>query len=346
MLPTVSASAPGHQGHLRRTSCAPCGHKVTVVLMDTTPKPDTDAVLAAYGRPFLPGCPEMLLQPDETGRWHQPGCGHLPDGRDVSASPSIGDILGPEVNLCDWVRLPDVWSQAAALLVAYAEFSQPELPQVQRPKPDDAAGWARAVMTRRRVLNELSARLRSWQDTHLGPTPDGYLTLDAAITSSSDPAHDLAVVGGCCAACGVNRALVGRILTDLHESAAGRWQAVTRSEPSRRLLAAVTTDMRAVTMVLDQYSVHHDHTLDADLADAVVAAYTAVRHGSRVALRLPFGLAGFVAIHRDNGGFSEVDRDGQIPDDVLETAMVLWDPESQGPYRRWPAALQAARLLR
>lgn len=99
-------------------------------------------------------------------------------------------------------------------------------------------------------------------------------------------------------------------------------------------------------MVLDQYSVHHDHTLDADLADAVVAAYTAVRHGSRVALRLPFGLAGFVAIHRNNGGFSEVDRDGQIPDDVLETAMVLWDPESQGPYRRWPAALQAARLLR
>jgi hypothetical protein len=178
-------------------------------------------------------------------------------------------------------------------------------------------------MTRRRELDAQRARLRIWLE-------------DSSIGDSER----------CCPGCDRLVQQLAELLTEVHFDACSRLDETLRSEQSRNILSAMTADHRMVCMALDQYQPHSDRSLDADISDVVVAAFTTAQRGTRVALRLPFGLAGFVAIHRNPGGYSEVDRDASLPDDVLETALVLWEPDEGGAYRRWPAALEASRRLR
>ena len=271
----------------------------------------------------IPSCPQLRLRLHD-GSWHLPGCGHetaSPDELGTGAPLEV--LMGVQTGLCPWAGVPPLYTRAGELLRDILGPAALVPSSSRQPNADDAAGWSRAVMTRRRELDAQRARLRIWlEDSSIG---DGER---------------------CCAGCDRLVQILAELLTDVHSRACSRLDESLRSEQSRNILSAVTADHRMVCMALDQYQPHSDRSLDADISDTVVAAFTAAQRGTRVALRLPFGLAGFVAIHRNPGGYSEVDRDATPPDDVLETALVLWEPDEGGAYRRWPAALEASRRLR
>ncbi len=293
------------------------------------------------GAELAPGCPNLPCHLDIAGTSHLGCCPVEADGQVRPVRNAV--LFGTEPGLCQWSVLPPHLLQAGEIVEACSKVEALHIPDTSRALPDAAAGWARAVMRQRRQLDRISSELRRWVG------PDLALVITDVTPEDADDdhvGHERPGTDRCCGACDDHLRVLASSLTELYTTLAGRWFDQVRGDRSREVLAAVTGDRRQVTMVLDQYRPHTDPSLDADLADAVVASHAVVRHGTRVTLRVPFGLAGFVAIHRLPGGLSEVDRDPSIPDDVLETALVLWEPDGQGPYRRWPAAVAAARLLR
>lgn len=348
--PTVGASAVS--ATLRLTGCARRVRLCTVANVTTDATGQTEdrrdllAVLLSLTGPD--GCPSVRLARGMDGTWHTPGCGH--DGEiDPGVVAPTSVLLGLDGRLCQWAAIPPAYVQAGAIVRDYSQLETLRVSDAARPSAEDAAGWARAIMRQRRQLNQLSSHLRQWAELNVSPEELDPSGTDSTPGSDTDhpEAGSLGVPGvQCCASCSRYRRTLGSIFADLHTSLAGSWQDMVRSDASRALLSAVTADRRPVTMALEHYQPRTDQSIDGDVADAVVAAFTASRQGGRVALRLPLGLAGYIAIHRQPGGLSEVDRDASTPEDVLEIAMVLWEPDGQGPYRRWPDAVRAARLLR
>jgi hypothetical protein len=203
-------------------------------------------------------------------------------------------------------------------------------------------------MRQRRALNELSTALRRWTEDFVRTTTGLHDDLESwnEGAAAPDPVVDRSSTSFCCEGCVEFVELISVMLLALHTEHSGRWLDVVRSDASRALLISVTADLRPVTMALDNYLPQEGTTLDHDMSDAIVAAFTDARAQNRLAGRLPLGLAGYVSINRRPGGMTESVRGQSAPDDVLETALILWEPEGVGPYRRWSAALQAARLLR
>lgn len=270
-----------------------------------------DAIERLTERIDHPRATPTSLHHGADGRWHNAGC--QPHIQDAGGSfPPLTVLLGLTPGLCGCVTLSGAIGGAASLLNEYRSFPDPTPLPVSR-RPDDTAHWARAMMGQRRRLSEFADRLRAW----LEDTGDDAQLID-----------------------------LGEGLLAVHSELVGRWQQHVQSEEARDLLRGLATSETEAVIALDQYRSHVDPTLDGDIADCIVSAFTLCRTDTRVALRLPLALASFVALHRNPDGFTEADRDGSTPRDVVETALVLWSPDQEGPYRRWPQSLAAARLLR
>lgn len=251
---------------------------------------------------------------DDNGFVHtDPACGT--DTTPLRQPPTIGQWLGIDGGLCFCIPVPEEVRISRDLLRAHQQF--PVLPNVSSAQGPNMASFASRLMQARRYLEQLTGVLEAADQTATG-------TLGRA------------------------RAVVASDLRRRSVDAEAALAALISSEQVRLGLQQMTVDRGDVVAAFDAYEPHRDDsaTVDGDLADLAVAAFTIARTGDRVAVHAPKGLVQFVALYRKRGGYVEADANGTTDPKIVETALVLWEPNTSSPYSRWPAALQAAHRLR
>lgn len=240
------------------------------------------------------------------------GCPNEPDV--IETTPTFGQWLGLEQDLCFCVPVPEEIHLCRTLLRAHYQF--PVLPKADNVTSDTVNSWASRIMHAHRTLLALED-LPSESDFR------GGLLVESA---GKEVAAD------------VQR----RAAASLEEIAT-----LITSEPVVQALTKMTRDRDFVTAAFDEYIFHGDDTatLDGDLADLATAAFTVASSSGRIAVRAPKGLVQFIALYRNKGGFVEADSKIDTDPKTLETALVLWEPNTSSPYSRWPAAIRAAAQL-
>jgi len=233
----------------------------------------------------------------------------------VSTVPTIGQWLGLEEDLCFCVPIPEEVLISRKLLRASQQF--PVLPAVDTVTDTQITPVATRVMQARRFLSKL--------DTLVNDAERGGSTILCRARRSL--AEELIV-----------KSTRARLSIDM----------LIRQQPVIDALTYMTSDRTFVTAAFDAYRPHQEETatVDGDLADFATSAFTLAHTGERVAVCAPRGIVQFIALYRNGGGFVEADATTTHDLKVIETALVLWEPNTQSPYSRWPSALQAASKLR
>ena len=233
----------------------------------------------------------------------------------VSNSPTVGQWLGLDQDLCFCVPIPEEILISRNILRASQQF--PSIPSDLGISEDNITSVASRIMQASRFLAKLDTLISEAEQ-------GGTSVLCRARRSVSE---DLAV-RSTMIRLSINSLIHGQVVID----------ALTRS----------TVDRTIVTAAFDAYLPHLEETssVDGDLADFATAAFTTARTGDRVAVQAPRGIVQFVALYRNGGGYVEADVNIDYDHKNTETALVLWEPNTQSPYSRWPAALQAATKLR
>ena len=230
-------------------------------------------------------------------------------------APSIGQWLGVDPGICFCVPVPDEVQRSRLVLRKLAQF--PTLPDPQRPVTVDNIGaFAQRLMHARRHIDQLPEEIADFTTVPVTPLE----VANAAVLS------DLLVRAA---------AFSAEIATLIHAPETGD------------VLHKATADRDEVVAALDSYQLHNKQSasLDGDLADLIALHYQVATTLERVALRAPRGLVHFVALHRRGMGYTEAHAEPEIETKALETALVLWEPDSTGAYRRWAHALNAAKLV-
>ena len=233
----------------------------------------------------------------------------------TSNFPTIGQWLGLEQDLCFCVPIPEEILISRNILRASQHF--PNMPSDIGISEVNITSVASRVMQACRFLEKLDMLINEVEQ-------GGISVLSRARRSVSE---DLTV------RCAMMRLSINSLISG--ESVI---DALTRS----------TGDRAFVTAAFDAYFPHQEESssVDGDLADFATAAFTTARTGDRVAVQAPRGIVQFIALYRNGGGYVEADVNIDYDPKNTETALVLWEPNTQSPYSRWPAALRAAAKLR
>jgi len=249
---------------------------------------------------------------DVSGVLHnEPGCA---SGLTATTdAPSVAQWLGTVPAICFCVYTPGVVSYAREVLRVYQQL--PSLPQFEQLNAQNIGSWASMTMTARRQLEKLSPLPAS--------APKGSGVLGKAV---------LEVVAE---------------VNDTVQSLRDRLKASLETDAVRSALTDRSSDKVVLIAALDEYQPHDEETasVDGDLADVCAAAFTYARAANRIAIRAPRGLVNFLAIYRRSGGFVEAANDPSLDPKVVETALVLWEPDSGSAYGQWRNAIAAALKL-
>jgi hypothetical protein len=245
------------------------------------------------------------------------------DLKEVETLPTIGQWLGLDPALCFCVSSPADVIHARDMLRAYQQL--PVLPPTNNLTATTIGSWAVRTMTARRQLEKFSP-----MNTTVNVTNPPLGATHSTSTFLSRASHQVA-------------AELNRQVAHLKE----QLNASLEAEEVRAALIERSPDRVIIIPALDNYQLHDDITAsaDGDLADVCAATFTYASTVERVAVRAPRGLVNFLALYRKGGGFVEADNDPDTEPAVVETALVLWEPDSTSAYGRWRDALAAAHKL-
>lgn len=261
----------------------------------------------------LGGLDRCTLLVDDMGTFHyQHDC--RADLQVTDRLPTVGEWLGATPGICFCVPVTDPIQDARTVTRLHYQF--PTLPQkLTGTNTVAVAAFAQQLMRARRHLDKLPDQLQA--------ITGGGGILERATSHAVDELKERSL----------------HTATQISE--------LIEDPGTREHLDRLSPDNLPVLAALDNYQYHLEQTtsVDGDLADVATLVYGIARSGERVALRAPRGLVQFIALHRRGGGFTEADRNPVDDPKTIETALVLWEPDSSSSYRRWSAALEAATLI-
>lgn len=279
--------------------------------------PDRDipaAIQSIRKQPYQPLSYQSQLLIDTRGIYHSNnGCST--DLQPVSQPPTVGIWIGIDEGFCYCIKVPDEVSRARQLLRIAYQLPTP-LPVSDPLTPGSVGKHAQRLMRLRRQLDTFSKLL--------GTIPRySNSMLDQAVSNASSDLNE-------------KMCLDAEILAE-----------ALQDFKLKDIFKSLFTDSVEVLAAFDNYQMHDEQSasIDGDITDVAAKAFRVAENGERIAVLAPRSLVRYMAIHRKSGGYTEAAEESNLHQSLIETALVLWDPDSPSEYNRWSVSLSAAKRL-